>query len=218
MNIASFALSRYTCKAYDPTRKISSDNIEQLKTLLRFAPSSVNSQPWHFIIASSQEGKARIAKATEQGVYAANSPKILNASHVVVFCARTTMDEAHVDKLLAQEETDGRFPKPEGKEMQIRGRNYYINLHRFEGKDTQHWMEKQVYLALGTLLLGAATLEIDATPIEGFDPRVLNDELGLREKGLTSVVLTALGYHSPDDFNAKLPKSRLPAESVITEL
>jgi nitroreductase/dihydropteridine reductase len=79
-------------------------------------------------------------------------------------------------------------------------------------------MEKQVYLALGTLLLGAAALEIDATPIEGFDPRVLNEELGLRERGLTSVAIAALGYRSADDFNARLPKSRLPIESVLSEL
>ena len=79
-------------------------------------------------------------------------------------------------------------------------------------------MEKQVYLALGTLLLGAAALEIDATPIEGFDARVLNEALGLREQGMTSIVLVALGYRSADDFNAKLPKSRLPVETVISEM
>ena len=38
-------------------------------------------------------------------------------------------------------------------------------------------------LALGTLLLGAATLGIDATPIEGFDPQALDQELALNEKG-----------------------------------
>lgn len=218
MDIASIALSRHTCKAYDPARKIPEEQIEQIKTLLRFSPSSVNSQPWHFIVASSEEGKVRIAKAAQHGVYAANGQKILNASHVIVFCARTTMDETHIAALLAREEADGRFPTQDGKEMQNKGRNYYINLHRFDSKDTQHWMEKQVYLALGTLLLGAAAMEIDATPIEGFDPRILNEELGLREKGMTSVVLAALGYRSPEDFNAKLPKSRLAEEAVISVL
>lgn len=29
--------------------------------------SSVNSQPWHFILAGSDEGKTRIAKATQGG-------------------------------------------------------------------------------------------------------------------------------------------------------
>ena len=218
MDISRFALSRHTCKAYDPARKIPQDQLEQIKTLLRYSPSSVNSQPWHFVIASSAEGKERIAKSAQQGPYAANAAKIMNASHVVVFCARTAMDHAHIARLLAQEEADGRFPTEEGKQMQNKGRTFYVNMHRFDEKDTQHWMEKQVYLALGTLLLGAAAMEIDATPIEGFDPRILNEELKLRDKGMTSVVLVALGYRSDDDFNAKLPKSRLPEGEVISEL
>jgi nitroreductase/dihydropteridine reductase len=218
MDIAQIALTRHTCKAYDPSRKIPDDLVEQLKTLLRHSPSSVNSQPWHFILAASAAGKAQIAKATTHPVYAANTPKILNASQVVVFCARTTMDDAQVAAITDQEDRDGRFPNPEGKAAQFKGRNFYVNLHRFDFRDTQHWMEKQVYLALGTLLLGAATLGIDATPIEGFDSKVLNEELGLREKGLTSVVIAALGYRSPEDFNAKLPKSRLPTAAVISEI
>lgn len=218
MNIAQVSQTRHTCKAYDPNRKIPEEQVEQLKTLLRHAPSSVNSQPWHFILATSDAGKARIAKATEHPVYAANGPKILNASHVVVFCARTTMDEAQITAITDQEDRDGRFPNPDGKAAQFKSRSFYANLHRFDLKDTQHWMEKQVYLALGTLLLGAATLGIDATPIEGFDSRVLNEQLGLRENGLTSVVVAALGYRSSEDFNAKLPKSRLPAVLVISEI
>ncbi|MBU0688076.1 MAG: oxygen-insensitive NAD(P)H nitroreductase [Gammaproteobacteria bacterium] len=218
MDIARIVLNRHTCKAYDAARKIPAAQVEQLKTLLRYSPSSINSQPWHFIIASSEAGKARIAKAAQQGAYASNGPKIRDASHVVVFCARTAMDDAHLAGLLAQEDADGRYPTPESKAAQSKGRSFYTGLHRYEAKDTQQWMEKQVYLALGTLLLGAAALEIDATPIEGFDMRILNEELGLREQGLTSVVLATLGYRSVEDFNAKLPKSRFPMEQVISEL
>ena len=75
---------------------------------LRHSPSSVNSQPWHFIVADSAEGKARLAKSTSQG-YAYNTPKLLDASHVIVFCTRTEMTEAHLDSVLDQEAADGRF-------------------------------------------------------------------------------------------------------------
>ena len=102
--------------------------------------------------------------------------------------------------------------------MQNKGRSFYVGLHRNDLKDTQQWMEKQIYLALGTLLLGAATLEIDATPIEGFDHNILDQELDLQAKGLKCVVLAALGYRGAEDFNAKLPKSRFPADSVVSEL
>lgn len=218
MDIAQIAMTRHTCKAYDPARRIPAEQVEQLVTLLRFAPSSVNSQPWHFIIANSDTAKANIAKATEYPAFSANSAKIRNASHVVVFCARTTLDDAHLVEVTEREARDGRFPTADAKAAALKSRRFYAGLHRFDLKDTQHWMEKQVYLALGTLLFGAAALGIDATPIEGFDSRALNDVLGLREKGLTSVVIAALGYRSADDFNAALPKSRLPASAVITEM
>lgn len=215
MDIERIFTSRYTTKAYDPHKHIGSAQLEQLLKLLRFAPSSVNSQPWHFVIAGSGEARAKIARATT-GPYGANEPKVVNASHVVVLCARNELDDAHLARVLEQEERDGRFPAAEGKAAQVKGREFYINLHRNELQDTRYWMEKQVYLALGTLLLGAAGMGIDATPIEGFDQAVLDRELGLAERGLHSVVLAALGYRSEDDFNACLPKSRLAADEIVT--
>ena len=217
MNIAHIATTRYTTKAFDPHKHIGAATMEQLQALLRFAPSSVNSQPWHFVIAASNEGRAKIATATT-GPYAANGPKVVNASHVAVLCSRTELDDTHLERVLEQEEQDGRFNTAEAKEMQTKGRGFYVNMHRNELHDTEAWMEKQVYIALGGLLLGAAALEVDATPIEGFDRAALDDALGLREKGLKSVVLVALGYRSEDDFNAGLPKSRLPADELFTLL
>jgi nitroreductase/dihydropteridine reductase len=217
MNISQYAKKRHASKAFDPSRKLPENIIAELRELIRFSPSSVNSQPWHFIVAASDEGKSRIAKAAENG-YPYNVSKIRDASHVMVLCTRTALDDGHLATVLEQEDEDQRFINPAAKTAQHGSRQFYANLHRYDLKDAQHWMEKQLYLALGTLLLGAATLEIDTVPIEGFDARLLDEELGLRAKGLSSVVLVGLGYHSAEDFNAKLPKSRLPQESVFTDL
>ncbi|MGL4580982.1 MAG: oxygen-insensitive NAD(P)H nitroreductase [Shewanella sp.] len=215
-DLSFFAKKRYTSKAFDPTKTIAADKIAEIKTLLQYSPSSTNSQPWHFILASSAEGKALIAKSTEN--FAFNTQKILNASHVLVLCTRSQLDEAHLLNVLEQEAKDGRFADEAGKNSQHAGRSFFANMHKHEMKDAQHWMEKQVYLALGTLMLGASVLDIDACPIEGFDPVVLNQTLGLREKGVGASVIVALGYHSEDDFNAKLPKSRLAQEVIFTEI
>ena len=216
-DIARIATTRHTCKAFDPTKRIDPAKIDALRTVLQYAPSSVNSQPWHFVIAGTETGRAQVATAT-QGGYAYNDPKVRAASHVVVLCTRTDIDEAHLATVLAKEDLDGRFVSAEAKAGQSTSRSFYVNLHRTELKDASIWMEKQVYLVLGTLLQAAATLEIDACPMEGFDQAVLDQTLGLRERGLTSVVLVALGYRSEADFNAKLPKSRLPAEQLFTML
>ncbi|AZL69056.1 MULTISPECIES: oxygen-insensitive NAD(P)H nitroreductase [Pseudomonas] len=217
MDTVALAKRRYTTKAYDASRRIPQATIDALLEQLRHSPSSVNSQPWHFIVADTDEGKARLAKSTEVG-FAYNTPKILNASHVILFATRTDMTEAHLQAVLEQEGKDGRFRSDEAKAGQDQSRRFYVNLHRHDNKDLQHWMEKQTYLALGTALLGAAAYGLDATPIEGFDPKVMDAELGLRERGFTSVVVLSLGYHSEEDFNAGLGKSRLPAAEVFTFL
>lgn len=217
MNISGVVKARYTTKAFDSTRKIAPNEVAQLRDLLRYAPSSVNSQPWHYLIASDAGGKARIAKATV-GSYAFNAAKVEKASHVIVFCARLDMDESYLEALLTQEQNDGRFATEQARQGQDNGRRWFVNLNRQTGAGVSAWIEKQVYLALGTLLLGAGALGIDACPMEGFDISLLDEELGLRSKGLTSVAIVSLGYRSSEDFNFKIPKSRLPEESIITQI
>jgi nitroreductase/dihydropteridine reductase len=217
MNIAEISQKRYSTKAFDPDRKIADDLIAQLKTLLQNSPSSVNSQPWHYVIASTAAGKDRFRKATQDG-FAFNDAKVANASHVVAFCAKTSIDDAYIERLMAQEKADGRFATDEAEQMVRNGREYFINLHRHDLADAPEWMKNQVYLSIGTLLLGAATLGIDAVPIEGFDVAAFDAEFDLAAKGLTSVTLVALGYRASDDFNATLPKSRLPLSEIITEV
>ncbi|MCH9742735.1 MAG: oxygen-insensitive NAD(P)H nitroreductase [Proteobacteria bacterium] len=216
-SILTAAQQRYTTKAFDASKRISDAQMAEIEELLRLAPSSINSQPWHFIIAGTPEGKALVAKGTE-GAYASNAPKVLNASHVVVLCTRMDVDGAHLQRVVDQEAVDGRIANEAAKAANYKGRSFFLNLHRFQNRDVQHWADKQVYLALGTLLLGVASMGIDACPIEGFDNALLDEALGLRDKGLSSTVVVALGYRSDADVNASLPKSRFSASQVITRV
>ena len=220
IDITRYAKKRHTVKAYDPSKRISDENVERIKELLRFSPSSTNLQPWHFILASTPEGKARVAKATER-LYPFNAKSIIDASHVVVFASRLEIDENYLLHVLAQEEKDGRFTgDPETFKAQMHaGRSLFVNLHKQDMKDAQHWMDKQVYLNIGQFLLGVAALGIDATPMEGIETKVLDEEFGLREMGFNGLVVVPLGYHAPQaDYNAKLPKSRLPYSEILTEV
>ncbi|WP_319379806.1 oxygen-insensitive NAD(P)H nitroreductase [Thiomicrorhabdus sp.] len=217
MNLIDIAKRRYATKKFDGNKRIPDEVFAQIKELLRFSPSSVNSQPWHFIIADNPQGKMRLAKGAE-GAYAANHPKILNASHVILFCAKTQMEDDYLDKVTDQEARDGRFPNSESRAGVRKARAFYADLHRVTFNDTECWMQKQVYLNLGTILLGAGVLGVDAVPIEGVDMAVLNEEFALTEKGYSAQAVVALGYHTEDDFNASLPKSRLPEAEIFTLL
>ena len=78
------------------------------------------------------------------------------------------------------------------------------------------WATKQAYIALGTGLIAAAAEKVDATPMEGFNPEHFDELLGLKEKGLKSVVLMALGYRDEEnDSNALLKKVRWPKEDFV---
>ena len=217
--ITDVANARYTTKAYDPARKISAEDMEMVKDLLRLSPSSVNSQPWKFIIATTDEGKARVAKGAEAG-FAFNAPSIKAASAVVVFASLKHADEAYLERLLEKEEADGRFPDVEVQKPAMRnGRGYFVGLHQDEIGDGEEWMARQVYLNLGNFLLGVGALGINATAMEGINTAVLDEEFGLAEQGYQSLFAVTLGYSDPEaDYNAALPMSHWDNADIITEI
>ncbi len=215
MDIMNIIKTRYAAKKFDSTKKISQENIDKLLEILRYSPSSVNSQPWHFIAAVSDEGKKKISKST-QGPFAANEEKVLNAGIVIVFCVKTSIDEIYLNHILEQEEKDGRFIDEKSKESGDNIRRYFVNYHKNERDDLKSWMEKQVYLNLGSFLTGAASLGLDTVAMEGFNAEILDKELGLKYKGYQSLVIAAAGFKSENDPNAKLPKSRLNKNEVFT--
>lgn len=215
MNIKEILNWRYSTKEFDPTAKVTEEDFEQVKALLQMSPSSTNIQPWHFIIANSEKGKERVAKGT-QGFFHFNTKKVMDASHVVVFCSRTSADEDYMQHLLSQEDKDGRYPNEDIKKGVYGARNIFADMHRYDFKDFQHWLEKQVYLNIGNFLLGVAALGIDAVPMEGIDFKAIDEEFSLREKGFTAITVVSIGYRTKTDFNASTPKSRLPEEEIFT--
>ncbi|ENX43174.1 MULTISPECIES: oxygen-insensitive NAD(P)H-dependent nitroreductase NfsB [unclassified Acinetobacter] len=217
MDTLATAKTRYATKAYDAEKKIPQAQFEKLLEILRFSPSSVNIQPWHFLIAETDEAKQRIASALT-GNYIYNAAKVLNSSHTLVFCTRTDISAEYLEQLLQQDDASGRFKDAAAKQGQRDTRSGYVEFYRNELKNLPAWMENQTYLALGQLLFAAGLEGIDATPMEGFDRTLINEEFGLTEKGLKASVIVSLGYRSDSDFNAKLPKSRLPDEVVFTRL
>ncbi|QIW09345.1 oxygen-insensitive NAD(P)H nitroreductase [Francisella sp. LA112445] len=217
MNIVNYAKTRYTTKAYDSTKKLTKEQIQQIKDILRFTPSSVNSQPWHFILATSEQAKSKLAKAAEN-IHPKNVANIKNSALTIVLCFKTNIDNNYLEELLDQERKDGRFPTAEFENIQRDVRKKFALAYQDRPQELQNWAEKQVYISLGNLLLGLAGLGLHATPMEGIETDIIDKEFNLEEKGLKTSVIVTVGYNSEDDYNAKLPKSRLPEEKIFTEI
>lgn len=214
MTLQEVLSHRYATKFYDGTKIIPAETFAELMESLRLSPSSVNSQPWHFIVADDEKGKKRVGKSTE-AAFKTNHSKIMESSHTVVLCARTALPETYLDEVLEQEQKDGRFRTAESRELTHKVRSGFVKLHQQYGS-VSAWSQKQLYIALGMLLLSAATLGVDATPIEGFDADLFNEEFGLKEKALTACVIVTLGYRDKNDAAASLPKSRFPVEKLFS--
>lgn len=205
---------RYTTKHYDETKRISDEDFAKLAEVLRLSPSSVNSQPWHWFVADTDEAKAKILPA----ILDFNRERVTKASHVVVFAVHEDLTDDYLKALLAQEVADGRFKKEEIIPGADAGRRHFVGLHQVSPEEIISWQSRQAYIAMGFLLYAAAGMGIDSTCLEGIEADKLDEILGLREKGLRTIAAVSLGYRAADDSNASRPKSRWPLDKVLTRI
>lgn len=206
------AMNRYTTKHYSG-KQIPREQFNELLEILRLTPSSVNAQAWKFIVASTQEAKDKLM----EGFLDFNRERVSKASDIIVFAVPEKITEEHLQKVLDKEIVDGRYAKQDVIEGLDAGRRHFVGLHSHTVSDTLAWETAQAYIALGFVLFAAAGMGIDSTALEGVDYDKLDDILGLRSRGLRSVVALSLGYRAADDSNAARPKSRLSKEDLFEE-
>lgn len=200
---------RVATKKFDAAKKIPQADLDELLESLRLAPSSYGLQPWAFYVVENPELREKMKEASYgQG-------QVTDASHLVVLCARTKMDETDVARYIEE------IAKVRG--VKVEDLKSYHDM--MAGSIARHtpealtvWNQKQVYIALGTLLTAAAAKQIDACPMEGFAPDRVDEILGLTEKGLTATVLCPLGYRAADDDYAKQKKVRFGKDEVIVRI
>jgi nitroreductase len=198
---------RYATKKYDPTFQLESKDKETLEQVLQLTPTSYGLQPLHFIWL---EDTALLEKTK---TLAWNQQQIVDAAGVLVLCTKTELTPADLDA-----HADLMRDTRDMQEEQIKG--FRAHLHAAIGnKPAEHiqvWNDKQAYIALGQLLTACALLQLDATPMEGFDPAALDELLELKEKGLHSVLICTIGKRAADDHYQHLQKVRRPKNSLFT--
>jgi nitroreductase/dihydropteridine reductase len=60
-----------------------------------------------------------------------------------------------------------------------------------------------------------AELQIDCTPMEGFENDDYNQKLGLTKKGLNACVLLAVGYRHSEDSSQNSKKVRKSIDTIF---
>lgn len=201
---------RYATKKMDPAKAVSEDKVERIVEAARLAPTSSGLQPFEIILVSNPEVREKIK------AIAWNQSPITDGSHLLVFAAWDNYTAERINHMfdLVNEE---RGVRNEGWE------NYrQMLLASYPQRDAQVNFEhaaRQAYIAFGLALAQAAFEGVDATPMEGFDPAALDEILGLRARGLRSVVIAPLGYRQPEgDWLVNLKKIRRPRDQFVTEV
>ena len=211
VNLIEQLEQRYSTKVFNPERKIDAGTLGILKESLRLSPSSINSQPWHFYVVTDQTEKERLAISA----WDYNQPKFHDASQIIVFCAKTDFTVADLEKI-ERNTAETRGTEMDMERVQALGGYVESMTPEYKGE----WLRQQAAMAFGQFMLSCQLVNVDCCPIGGFSMEKMDELLGLKEKGLTSVVVAAIGFRTEDDFNTpeKTPKARFSQDEVITEM
>ncbi len=206
---------RCTTKKYDTSRKVSAEDLDVLLEAIRLSASSINSQPWKFIVIESAAAKQRM-NATFTEFFQFNQPHVFDSSQIILFAHNPSYTREDYAEVVDNGIADGRT-KAEDREAAFAG-FVFAEMNTDEKGNTANWTKAQLYIALGNALHTLARLKIDSTAIEGIDSDLVNEEFKKELDGYQCDVALAIGYHHPDDYNAKLPKSRKRLDSIVVKL
>ena len=201
---------RYATKKMDPTKTVPQEKVERILEAVRLTASSSGLHPYEVFVVTNPALREQIKP------HAWNQSQVTDASHLLVFAAWDNYTAERINARFDLVNTVRGF-KNEGWEA-YRQQILATYPQRDAETNYQH-AARQAYIGVGTALIAAAQEKVDSTPMEGFDPAKVDEILGLREKGLRSVVMLPLGYRADEgDWLVDLKKVRPARAQFITEL
>ena len=200
---------RYATKKMDPSKAVPKDKVDAIVEAIRMAPTSSGTQPFELFVVTNADIRDQIAEA------AGGQAQITDGSHLLVFAAWDNYTAERIDNVVdLNVSARGDLPMLH---------TYYDNLKSNylprEAEVNYAHAARQAYIALGIALIAAAEQEVDSTPMEGFDPDAVDKILGLKTRGLRSVVLLPLGYRDEgSDWLLPMGKVRKSRDTIVTEV
>ncbi len=208
-NILEHRTWRYATKKFDPSKKVSDQDLETLLEATRLSASSYGLQPYHIFVISDQETNEKLKPASW------GQSQITDASHLIVFANFTDFGEELVDGFLNNVGETRNIPLESLKGYSDLMKSKLMDL---PAESKSAWTAKQAYIAFSNMMQAAAELKIDTCPMEGFESDKYNEILGLTEKKLNAAVILPIGYRSDEDQTQHLPKVRKPKEALFTHI
>ncbi|WP_214848432.1 nitroreductase family protein [Exiguobacterium sp. s193] len=192
---------RRSIRNYDTDVKISKEEMTQILEEATLAPSSVNMQPWRFLVIDSEEGKATLAPLAKF-----NQVQVETSSAVIaVFGDMKAIDQleniydtAVAQGLMPQEVRDRQVPAITG---------MYENVPASALKDS---ILIDSGLVSMQLMLVARAHGYDTNPIGGYEKDQIAEAFGMDKDRYVPVMLLSIGKA----VDAGYPSVRLPIADI----
>ena len=209
MTLLSHLNWRYATKKYDPSKRVPQPALDDILEAISLAPSSSGYQPYDVLVITNPAIREKLRAA------AFGQSQITDASHLVVFAAWDNITEHNLGKVF-----DHMAEVRGASESLAERRKGAIDGFAAKGQEANfQFAAQQAFIGLGVGLAAAAELKVDATPMGGFDAKAFDEILGLKDKGLRSVVVMALGYRdASNDWLVNLKKVRRPKADMFIEV
>ncbi|PKP28729.1 MAG: NAD(P)H-dependent oxidoreductase [Bacteroidetes bacterium HGW-Bacteroidetes-18] len=209
MNIINSLEWRYATKKFNPSKKISAQQIETLKKAFNLTATSFGLQPIKMIVIENKELQEEFVK------HCYFQRQVADASHLLVLCIEnnTTTDDINAYFDLEKE------VRGTSEEVIFKFRNQLVEMFKNKTlEEKQESAKQQIYIALGNLMTVCAVEKIDNCPMEGFVPEKIDELLNLSAQNLKSVLLLPVGFRAEDDIMAAMKKVRKPLSETILEI
>jgi len=200
---------RYAVKKFDHHKILSDNQINILKQAFNLTATSYGLQPIKLVVVKNKDIQKELV------LHSWNQQQVSQASHILVICVDTKLDETDVEKYFERVKEIRNTP-----DEIINSFKEYLKT-TISGKTTEDllsWGKNQAYLALGNLLTVCANEKIDSCPMEGFIPEKYDEVLGLKEKNLSSVLVLPVGYRAEDDIMTQQKKVRKNIDEIVIDI
>ncbi|MFD4931933.1 nitroreductase family protein [Peribacillus butanolivorans] len=192
---------RRSIKNYDKSVKISREEMEEILTLATLAPSSVNMQPWRFLVIDSPKGKATLAPLARF-----NQNQVETSSAVIaVFGDMNNFDNG--EEIYGKAVDLGLMP------LEVK-ENILASFAGYFEKITSEEMKEVVLVDGGLvsmqLMLAARAYGYDTNPIGGYEKDQIAEAFGLDKDRYVPVMLISIGKAADNGHQSV----RLPIDKV----
>ncbi|WP_214728795.1 nitroreductase family protein [Exiguobacterium sp. s168] len=192
---------RRSIRNYDTDVKISKEEMTQILEEATLAPSSVNMQPWRFLVIDSEEGKATLAPLAKF-----NQVQVETSSAVIaVFGDMNAVDQleniydtAVAKGLMPQEVRDRQVPAIQGMYSSVSANDLKDSILIDSG------------LVSMQLMLVARAHGYDTNPIGGYEKDQIAEAFGLEKERYVPVMLLSIGKAVDTGY----PSVRLPINDI----